>query len=303
MLKSKKSVVNKYNHNARFDVACTKLFSELSRKKIKTIIDNGGAYLNKKRISVAKFLVSANDVIELFWDDEQKQSQLLQKENIIFENDDFIILNKPAGIPVQATLNTDKNTILYALNKYNPKKYLLEKMFLVHRLDKETSGLFIIAKNTEAQKAFEHLFKEHKIEKTYKALCYYAPKQKEGVIKFPIIKDTSRKNAYFAVTNNKIYPQQKTAETAYKVEKILAHGTALITCFPKTGRTHQVRVHLLAINCPIIGDKTYAQNVYGHPYARTALRQLLHASQLKFSFKGKDYMFECPLPDEFTLAS
>lgn len=301
MLKSKRSVVTKNIREERFDVASTILFPEFSRKKIKIIIDNGGAYLNKKRITVAKFLVRPNDVIELFWDDAQTAQTQLTKDNIIFENEFFIILNKPAGIPVQGTLDSDKNTILYALNKYDSNKYPLNKMSLVHRLDKETSGLMIIAKDQQSQKEFENLFREQKIEKIYKALCFFPPKQKEGVIKFPIAKDISRKNTYFAVTNKKKYPDQKEAETAYKVEKILAHGVALIACFPKTGRTHQVRVHLLSMGCPIIGDKTYAQNVYGHPYARTAVRQLLHAYQLKFNFKGKDYIFECPLPETFNI--
>lgn len=301
MLKTKKSIINKNTHNTRFDLACTLLFPELSRKKIKAIIDNGGAFLNKKRIKIAKLVVFQNDMVELFWNENQKSLQTITKENFIFENDDFIIINKPAGIPVQGTLESDKNTILHAVHKFDPKKYLLEELFLVHRLDKDTSGLMIIAKNPSSQKVFEQLFKNQKIQKTYKALCFYTPKKQEGKITFPIAPDISRKNTYFAVTNNKSYPNQKTAETDYKVEKTLPHGACLIACFPKTGRTHQVRVHLLALNCPIIGDKTYAQNIYGHPYARSATRHLLHACELKFTFKGENYVFECALPDEFLL--
>lgn len=301
MLKTKKSIINKNTHNARFDLACTILFPELSRKKIKAIIDNGGAFLNKKRIQIAKLVVMQNDVIELFWNENQKSLQTMTNENFIFENDDFMIINKPAGVPVQGTLESDKNTILHAIHKFDSKKYALESLLLVHRLDKDTSGLMIIAKNPQSQKEFEQLFKTQKIQKTYKALCFFTPKKHEGKITFSIAPDVSRKNTYFAVTNNKTYLNQKSAETDYKVEKILPHGSALIACFPKTGRTHQVRVHLLALNCPIIGDKTYAQNIYGHPYARSATRHLLHAFELKFMFKGENYVFNCPLPMDFFL--
>lgn len=301
MLKTKKSTANKSMHNLRFDIVCTMLFPEMSRKKIKSIIDNGGAFLNKKRIKMAKIFVMQNDLVELFWNEAEKSLQVLKKENFIFECDDFIILNKPAGIPVQGTLESDKNTILHAIHKYDPKQYTLDKLLLVHRLDKDTSGLMIIAKNPPAQKEFEQLFKNQKIQKTYKALCFFTPKKHEGTIDYPIAPDISRKNTYFAVTTDKKYPNQKSAQTDYIVEKKLPHGAALIACHPKTGRTHQVRVHLLAINCPIVGDKTYAQNIYGHPYARSATRHLLHAFELKFAFKGTDYKFECPLPEDFNI--
>lgn len=301
MLKTKKAVANKSVHMFRFDVACTLLFPDLSRKKIKSIMDNGGAFLNKKRIKIAKAVVMQNDLVELFWNEAEKSLQTIKKEHFIFENDDFIIFNKPAGIPVQGTLESDKNTILYAIHRFDPKKYPLEKLFLVHRLDKDTSGLIIIAKNSEAQKEFEQLFKNQKIQKIYKALCFFTPKKHEGTITYPIAPDISRKNTYFAVTTDKKYPNQKTAQTDYIVEKVLPHGAALIACYPKTGRTHQVRVHLLSINCPIIGDKTYAQNIYGHPYARSATRHLLHAFELKFIFKNENYVFECELPEDFLL--
>lgn len=298
MLQSKKATVPKAGHLKRFDMICVELFPELSRKKIKSIIDNGGAYLNKKRLKVAKSVVKIGDSIELCWDDKQSKNAALTQENFIYENDDFIILNKPAGIAVQGTLESDNKTILHSIHKFNPKKYSLNQLFLVHRLDKDTSGLMIIAKTQETQKIFEDLFREHKINKTYKALCYFTPKESTGVINYPIAKDVSRKNTYFAVTTDKKYPHQKSAETLYSIEKHFAHNTCLIKCTPKTGRTHQIRVHLASIGCPIVGDKTYAQNIYGHPYAKIALRHLLHACELSFEFKKKNYFFESKFPSE-----
>lgn len=298
MLQSKKAFVQKRANLKRFDLACILLFPGISRKKIKAIIDTGGAFLNKKRIKIAKYIVKNGDVIELYWDDKQKKKIPLKKEDIIFENEDFLVINKPAGVPVQGTLESDRHTILYALQALDEKKYPPSKLFLVHRLDKETSGLMILAKKTEVQKEFEGMFREHKIQKTYKAFCYFTPKDKAGLIQYPIAKDVSRKNTYFAVTTSKKYPNQKPAETRYVVKKTYPHGVALVLCTPTTGRTHQIRVHLAAIGCPIVGDKTYAQNIYGHPYSRTVLRHLLHASRLEFCFHSKKYEFESDFESE-----
>ncbi len=300
MLKSKKFTITQPSQQKRFDVACAAIFPEISRKKIKTIIDNGGAYINKKRVKVAKAFLTIGDTVELYWDDKQKDSIQITKESVVFENEDFIILDKPAGIAVQGTLDTDKTTILHALHKFYPKKYPFHAMYLVHRLDKETSGLMIIAKKQETQKVFEEMFRNHEIYKTYKALCYFTPKEKQGVVKYPIAKDIARKNTYFAVVTNKQYPSQKAAETEYTVEKIYKNGVTLVSCTPKTGRTHQIRVHLGAIGAPILGDKTYAQNIYAHPHGRGVLRQMLHASDLKFKFDNEDFEFNVKLPDDFS---
>jgi len=300
MLNSRKIIVKKNCNNKRLDIVCTEVFSSLSRKKIKSIIDNGGVYLNKKRVKIAKYLVFTGNEIEIYWDDSQPKKPKLSQANIVFENELFIIINKPAGIAVQGTLESDKNTLIHSLNKFDAQKYPLQNLFLVHRLDKDTSGLMILAKTPDTQKGFEGLFRNHKIEKTYKALCYFTPKEKQGIIKYPIAKDPSRKNTYFAImTNKKTYPHQKSAETEYFVENTYKHKVALIVCKPKTGRTHQIRVHLQAIGCPIVGDKTYAQNVYGHPCSRSAVRHLLHATELSFEFDNKLYSFKSELPEEF----
>ncbi len=317
MLKSKGAkIIGQYN-GERFDIAAAALFEDLSRKKIKAIIDSGGAYINKKRIIFAKTLVKTGDKIEVFWEEKQETNEnnivsnqyhlkntigtFIDKETLIFENNDFFIINKPAGIASQATLSSSKDTILHALSNYDPNKFDIFKMFLVHRLDKDTSGLMIISKNKEVQNKFENLFRDKKINKSYEALCFYAPKKLEGNILFPIAKDNSRKNCYFAVTNaNSKIRDVKTAETNYLVKKIYKNSEAsLITCTPKTGRTHQIRVHLSAIGCPLLGDKTYSQNIYGHRYSQIALRHMLHASNLNFEMNGEKFEFIAPLPEDF----
>ncbi|BBH51685.1 RluA family pseudouridine synthase [Fluviispira sanaruensis] len=316
MLKSKSAKITDLYIGERFDVAAAALFQELSRKKIKSIIDAGGAYINKKRISIAKTQLKSGDKIELFWEEiQKKQENSTEKEysikntlgtsitqkTFIFENENFFVIDKPAGIASQSTLSSSKDTIFYALNAYDAKKYKIENMFLVHRLDKDTSGLMIIAKNKDAQKKFEDLFKEKNIEKTYDALVFFTPKKVDGKINFPIAKDSSRKNCYFAVTNpNSKIKDIKQAETFYNVEKVFGKNeVSLIQCKPKTGRTHQIRVHLSALGCPLLGDKTYSQNIHGHRYLQLALRHMLHASHLKFTLDGENFEFNATIPDDF----
>ncbi len=317
MLKSVNAKVSELLNGERFDIAAAQLFPHLSRKKIKIIIDSGGAYLNKKRIKIAKTEVNYTDKIELFWEEitpnkEQnvavKQLKIknninisLSSQNIIFENEQFFIINKLAGIAFQSTFVSSTDMIFHLLNKMDPEKFNLKKMFLGHRLDKDTSGLMIIAKNSLVQKKFEDLFREKLVEKHYYAICFNIPKQSAGDISFPIAKDNSRKNCYFAITNpNSKNKNGKEALTKYTVVKYFKESNAaLISCFPKTGRTHQIRVHLSALGCPLFGDKTYAQNIYGHKFYQLALRHMLHASYLKFQLDEQSYEFNSDLPEDF----
>jgi 23S rRNA pseudouridine1911/1915/1917 synthase len=317
MLKSMSAKITAEYNGERFDVAAAALFEELSRKKIKSIIDAGGAYINKKRVQMAKSVVKNGDKIEVFWEENQISSEKKKEHNqyslkntigtfidnntLVFENEEFFIINKPAGIASQATLSSSKDTILHALANFDSSKFDIQNMFLVHRLDKDTSGLMIIAKNQSAQKKFEDLFRDKKIQKTYDALCFYTPKKLEGEINFPIAKDNSRKNCYFAITNpNSKNKDAKSSETNYIVKKSYKNcDVSLISCLPKTGRTHQIRVHLSAIGCPLLGDKTYSQNIYGHKYAQIALRHMLHASNLSFELNNEKFEFHSSLPEDF----
>lgn len=313
MLKSKSATIPKNLHSERFDLAAAQLFPDISRKKIKQIIDAGGAYVNKKRIQIAKYAVKQGDKIEIFWDEVKaslnenivihKKTPLptfVTEKNIIFANEQFFIINKPPGIASQATLTSSKDTLFHMLATLDPKKFKLDEMFMVHRLDKDTSGLMIIARNKTIQKKFEDLFREKKVAKTYEALCFNTPQKQTGLISFPIAKDNSKPNCYFAVMNLKSkLKDAKEAQTEYKVIHNYKNEASYIQCYPRTGRTHQIRVHLAALGCPILGDKTYAQNIYGHRYAQVALRQMLHALTIEFQFSGENYKFTAPLPDDF----
>lgn len=322
MLKSKSALVPKNLDGQRFDLAAVHLFPEISRKKIKLIIDSGGAYINKKRIQIAKYSVKQNDKIEIFWDEVKLSPQeniiknkkssfqsFLTDKNLIFENEQFFIINKPPGIASQATLTSSTDTLFHMLKELNPKKFKLDEMFMVHRLDKDTSGIMIIARNKIVQKTFENLFREKKVNKKYDALCFNAPQKSSGLISFPISKDHSKPNFYFANTssprsgNNSKSKNRETkdAQTEYQLIQNFKNEASHILCLPKTGRTHQIRVHLATIGCPILGDKTYSQNIYGHRFAQIALRQMLHASSIEFQIENKNFQFSIPYPEDFEI--
>lgn len=295
----------------RFDVAAAALFESLSRKKIKMIIDRGGAYLNKKRVMIAKKNVSAGDLIELFWDEARplKSDQLKSiPVTVLSETPQFLVINKPAGLPSQATLTSSEETVIHALCSQYPDKYKLTELFLVHRLDKDTSGVMLIAKGKASQSQLEQLFLQRKMKKCYVALGLGIPSAVEGVLNWPIRKDSSRANTYMALMGAASARSAqgkskdiKSAITGYLVLKTFPKLQAsFIECRPETGRTHQIRVHLQALGVPLFGDKTYANNVIGHPCGQWAARHMLHAQSISWQdADGRTFAFEAPLPDDF----
>jgi RluA family pseudouridine synthase len=311
MLLQIKAQVPESLNGERFDVAASELCKPLSRKKIKMIIDRGGAYLNKKRILMAKKNVSRGDVIELFWDDARPLTTQVVHTipvSIIAEFSDFIVINKPAGLPSQATLTSSDDTVIHALKVQYKEKFSTTELCLVHRLDKETSGVMLIAKSKSAQTRLEKLFLERKVSKKYRALCYGIPTAKEGVLNWPIRKDSTRANTYIAVMKSstsaaaqKASKDVKSALTHFKVMQIFSqYQVSDIECRPVTGRTHQIRVHLQALGVPLLGDKTYSQTIVGHPCAQWATRHMLHAQSISWVGEdGQTVAFEAPFPDDF----
>ncbi|MDO8482358.1 MAG: RluA family pseudouridine synthase [bacterium] len=232
-----------------------------------------------------------------------------KKIQILFEDEDVAVINKPAGLVV----HSDGKTVEPALTDWVLENYpetkgvgeptklssgeMIDRPGIVHRLDRETSGVLVIAKN---QKAFEFLkkqFQDREMEKTYRAFVYGEVKNDEGVIDRPIARSTGDFRKWTAERGRR--GVEREAITEYTV--LAKHeGFSFLDVHPKTGRTHQIRVHLKAISHPIVCDKLYASN---RECALGFSRLALHAFSLKFKLLGgKELTVEAPYPDDFKKA-
>lgn len=238
------------------------------------------------------------------------------KPKLIHKNKDFLVINKPAGLlvhksvlnredlpPSQASLaaggNKDEETLVGWLLKNYPQiknvgEDIINRPGIVHRLDRETSGVMIIPLNQKSFDHFKKLFQEHKIKKTYLVLVYGTVKSDKVVIDKPIgIKSgTTRRSVHCA-------RMAKEATTEFEVVKRFQHKNqklTLLKAYPKTGRTHQIRVHLAYIHCPVVGDKMYGRKNDLFPEIG---HQFLHAESIEFQdAKGKTLKFKASLPKE-----
>lgn len=237
----------------------------------------------------------------------------MKEPEIIFENKDFIVVNKPAGLMVHAARvgarrhaaagaarSAEPTLVDWLTARYPEIKNVGDDPVLrpgiVHRLDKATSGVMLVARTQTSFEYLKKLFQEHQIKKTYYALVSGVPKNKTGIIDAPIgIKNGSLKRS--------IHSQKmaKAAVTEYSVVKVIEKNEkekfAFLKVSPQTGRTHQIRVHLASIGHPIVGDALYGNKAN----AAAAPRLMLHAAALTFlDSTGGRFEFEAPVPPEFS---
>ena len=214
--------------------------------------------------------------------------------DILVENDDLLVVNKPAGMVVHPAAGHDTGTLVHAVLGYDPDIEGIggeERPGVVHRLDKETSGLILLAKNDSAHRWLGDQFRLREVGKTYLALVDGAPLTPSGRVEAPIGRDPSHRKKMA------IMPPGKGREAVSEyitLESFEKH--TLLEFHPHTGRTHQIRLHCMFLECPIVGDK-----IYGHRKQSIELdRHFLHAIRLKIILPGekKAQTFEAPLPDE-----
>ena len=278
--------------NMRIDRLLRNHFDQLPQALIEKSLRNGKIKLNKKKVkSSAK--VKLGDKIDLFnfkfkkriYQEKHKYNPTnkIIKENeslIIEDNDNFVVLNKNSGISVQGGTKSKKNLIdIFA----NSEIFKNSKPFSVHRLDKDTSGVFIIAKNRETAQLLTSLFRLRKVHKSYLAICQGEIEQSKGTLINDLIK----------YENNK-----KVVEKAETVFNILDknNSSSLVKMKPITGRKHQLRKQLFMIGHSILGDKKY--NSFNND--RSINKNLmLHSYEIKFMINEKKYTFRASLPDYF----
>jgi len=289
----KKSFIVDYEFNEmRLDRWIRNNLGKIPQGLIEKKLRNGIIKVNKRKVK-SSYKVKINDRINIF-NFEFKENIINKKikfnptkeiikenENLIIDdNEDFIVLNKSAGISVQGGTKSKKNLVdIFAKSKI----FQNTKPFSVHRLDKDTSGVFIIAKHRESAQLFTSLFRLRKVHKTYLAICHGEINKNSGVWDEDLIR----------FENNK--PIKEKAKTLFNV---LDKNSicSLVEMKPITGRKHQLRKQLYAIGNPVYGDQKYKLN-----YSEKAINKnlMLHSYQIKFMINKKKFTYTALLPDYF----
>ncbi len=280
----------------RLDRYLTSTLSNLSRTASQQLVTEGAVLVNG-RPSKSGYNLRENDEVSIL----RVVSSVAQKElvpqtiplDIVYEDADLLVINKAAGMVVHPAAGHQDDTLVNALLAYYPELQSNEEDMrpgIVHRLDRDTSGLIIVAKNLHTQAALIDLMKLHKVEKRYIALVEGIVSLDKGSIDAPIGRDP-RHRQQMAIT----VVEGREARTHFKVLERFARHTLLLLQL-ETGRTHQIRVHLKAIGHPVVGDEVYSSgNIKQN---RKLQRQFLHAYQLRFIHPstGKVIELEAPLP-------
>lgn len=285
--------VENLEKNERIDkYLSSKLNDSFSRAKIQKLIDEELILVNDKVIK-SSYKVSNGDVI-LITDKEEDMSVKPEKMDIdiVYEDDDVMVINKKSGVVVHPAPGNYSGTLVNGLMYLSKDLSHVNGEFrpgIVHRIDKDTSGLLIVAKNDKAHRILAEELKEKKIKRKYIALVSGVINHDIGEIDAPIGRDPSdRKKMCVTSTNS------KDAITHFRVLERYKNAS-LIECELETGRTHQIRVHMKYINHPVINDPVYGKNNHGE------FGQLLHAKEITFTHPTtKEVMtFSCEVPEEF----
>ena len=261
----------------------TKFDTTISRSLWQKYIKAGYVSVNNKVATTPKFEVDETDEIALNLPEKEQADVDLP---ILYEDDDVIVVNKPSGLLTHAKGGlSDEPTVAEIIRPKTSFATDTDRPGIVHRLDRDTSGLLIIAKNPESAAHLQRQFAERTAKKTYIAITDGKPKLNAAKIDLPIGRNPSAPSTF------RIDPNGKPAQTTYHV---LAENDAqsLVELKPTTGRTHQLRVHLAHLNAPILGDRVYGKS--------SDCRMMLHAQKLEITLpSGERKVFEAVIPDEF----
>lgn len=282
------------------DLAIAASDEKLSRRKAKQIIDMGGTYVNKKRVRIASRVVEEGDLVEFNYDAKAfSQAHLdvpLTQDDILYDDEDVVVINKPPNLLTQATRSQAVYHVTSALDKLTGQK---RNWLLVHRLDQETSGVLLVAKNKKSCAFLTEEIKSRSMEKEYLALCHGVPAWKEHT------EECNLSAISPAGTVRVLARGGKHSLTHFKVLGVNKKlGVSLILCKPVTGRSHQLRVHLAKNNLGILGDKKYGDkkaNLPNEVTELTAKHHLLHAYKvgIRLSEDGKVSRLKAAPPPNF----
>ena len=309
-------IVNKFENDLRVDVFVKKRENIISRTKIKNLILDNKLKINKQVMNNPSKKISFNDQIELVIPEPKKASLKPYNFNldIIFEDMDLIVLNKPAGIVMHPGAGNFDNTVVNALMNYskNSLSNIGDELRpgIVHRIDKNTSGLVVIAKNNQTHEHLSNQFNKHTIRRVYQLLIWGKVRPSKGKIE-TFITRSSKNRQMMEVSSSK----GKKAITNYKTLEIFENKNtptlSLLECKLETGRTHQIRVHMNYLGNSIVGDDKYKKKFKKIKDIDQSLeknltklnRQFLHAKTLGFIHpsKKKEMIFDSILPKELEI--
>lgn len=255
----------------RLDILMKEIYKSYNRSSLQKFIESGFVTVDGEVVLKPNTKVVRGVKLDLKIPEDLKNADV--KPEIIYEDENVLVVNKPSGLLSEAK------------GEYCPEKTLADFGYVAHRLDRDTSGVMILAKNPEVQIFLKKQFQARTVHKTYFAIVSGRPKLDEAKIELPMIRNMKRPTTFLVDANG------KEAETYYRViETDDKHS--LVELKPKTGRTHQLRVHMNYLGCPIVGD-----NVYN---GEKAERLMLHAKELEITLPGGiRKVFTSELPREF----
>jgi len=278
--------------NLRFDKYICQSHKGLSRSYVQKLIEEGYVTVNGQ-MAKPSLKLKVGDVIVINLPPPSPSPTLAPEHMplaIIYEDSDLLVIDKPSGIPVHPAPGHPSHTLINAILAHCPQISAIDSSLrpgIVHRLDKDTSGLMIVAKNKAAQLNLYAQWKNRRVLKRYLVLVKGRPSPEEGTIEAPIGRHPRDRKRMAVV------PQGREARTLYRVARYLGDYT-LVEATPQTGRTHQIRVHFSTIGCPVAGDAVYGVRL---PYLG---RQFVHACLLGFRLPstGEYVEFRSELPAE-----
>ena len=308
-------IVENLNNNPRVDQFIADKEHTLSRTRIKNLIINSKLKVNKKIIKDPSKRIFVGDILTLEIPEPKKLSlkPFKYKLDIIFEDEDLLVINKSAGIVIHPGAGNYDNTIVNALINYNKKLSNISDELrpgIVHRLDKDTSGLILIAKNNQSHENLSNQFNQHTIKRIYQTLIWGKLRPQKGKIE-TFIKRSSKNRQLMEVS----YSKGKKAITNYETLNVFESKNvptfSLVECKLETGRTHQIRVHMAFKGNNILGDKKYKKRFkkiknIDLDLEKTLInldRQFLHAKSIGFTHPrtGKEIEFASNLPKDLEL--
>lgn len=294
----REAVVSREQHGLRLDKLLVSIAPEFSRGHLQTLIEKGHVRLDGQRSDTAsrKLRVGQKVALDLVPTDESQafraEPEVLAQLHVLYEDEHLMVINKPAGLVVHPAAGNWSGTLLNGLLAHHALASTLPRAGIVHRLDKDTSGLMVVGKTVPAVTALVRAIAARDVHRRYLALVRGTPREPAFTVDAPIGRDPSNRTRMAVVFSGK--PAQTDVE-------LLASkaGCSALSCTLHTGRTHQIRVHLAYQRLPLVADL-----VYGGKPLLGMQRQALHATELRFvhPMTGAPLAFDCPPPADFAAA-